>query len=151
MAGRSPAAVVPGDNASANWGGSSTAILQGTRHPREALRFAHWFNTDPEAVDLNISVGYGRPAATGVFRGSALDKPDAFFGGQRYNDVFTASDRAIDTSWKRSPTTDADFAPLADAFGAAIAGGGSLAATLPGAEKNTVDNLPAKGLKARSA
>ncbi|MFI9169958.1 ABC transporter substrate-binding protein [Streptomyces lincolnensis] len=140
-----------GDNSSANWGGSSTAILQGTRHPREALEFAHWVNTDPEAVDLNISVGYGWPAATGIFRGSALDRPDPFFGGQRYNDVFTASDRAIDTSWKWSPTTDADFAQLGDAFGAALAGDGSLASSLAGAQRNTVDNLLAKGLKARSA
>ncbi|MFH9001854.1 ABC transporter substrate-binding protein [Streptomyces afghaniensis] len=137
--------------ASANWGGSSTAILQGTRHPREALQFAHWINTDRKAVDLNVSVGYGWPAATGIFRGSALDKPDPFFGGQRYNDVFTVSDRSIDTSWKWSPTTDADFAQLQDAFGAAIAENGSLAGTLADAQKRTVDNLLAKGLKARSA
>ncbi|GGL03978.1 sugar ABC transporter substrate-binding protein [Streptomyces flaveus] len=140
-----------GENASANWGGSSTAVLQGSRHPREALQFAHWVNTDPKAVDLNISVGYGWPAATGIFRGSALDKPDPFFGGQRYNDVFTASDRAIDTSWKWSPTTDADFAQLGDAFGAAMAGDGTLASSLADAQKSTVDNLLAKGLKARSA
>lgn len=141
----------PGENSSANWGGSSTAVLQGSRHPREALQFAHWVNTDPKAVDLNISVGYGWPAATGIFRGSALDKPDPFFGGQRYNDVFTASDRAIDTSWKWSPTTDADFAQLGDAFGAAMAGDGTLASSLADAQKSTVDNLLAKGLKARSA
>lgn len=141
----------PGENASANWGGSSTAVLQGSRHPREALRFAHWVNTDPKAVDLNISVGYGWPAATGIFRGSALDKPDPFFGGQRYNDVFTASDRAIDTSWKWSPTTDADFAALGDSFGAAMAGDGTLASSLADAQQSTVDNLLAKGLKARSA
>ncbi|MGX1561018.1 ABC transporter substrate-binding protein [Streptomyces sp. NPDC055506] len=140
-----------GDNASANWGGSSTAVLQGSRHPREALRFAHWLNTDPRAVDLNISVGYGWPAATGVFRGSALDKPDPFFGGQRYNDVFTASDRAIDTSWKWSPTTDADFSRLGDAFGAAMASDGTLASSLADAQRSSVDNLRAKGLKARSA
>ncbi|MFH8897794.1 ABC transporter substrate-binding protein [Streptomyces coeruleorubidus] len=140
-----------GQKASANWGGSSTAILQGTRHPREALRFAHWINTDRRAVDLNVSVGYGWPAAAGVFRGSALDKPDPFFGGQRYNDVFTVSDRAIDTSWKWSPTTDADFAQLQDAFGAAIDGEGSLTGALADAQNSTVDNLKAKGLTARSA
>ncbi|MEV6589738.1 ABC transporter substrate-binding protein [Streptomyces acidicola] len=140
-----------GHNASANWGGSSTAVLQGSRHPREALQFAHWINTDPEAVDLNIAAGYGWPAAAGVFRGSALDKPDPFFGGQRYNDVFTASDRAIDTSWKWSPTTDADFAHLQDAFGGAMAGQGTLASSLADAQKRTVDDLLAKGLKARSA
>lgn len=139
-----------GQNASANWGGASTAVLQGSRHPREALRFTHWINSDPQAIDLNIAVGYGWPAATGVFQGSALDKPDPFFGGQRYNDVFTASDRAIDTSWKWSPTTDADFAHLGDAFGAVMAGEGTFASALADAQKRTVDDLLAKGLKARS-
>ncbi|RNG28848.1 extracellular solute-binding protein [Streptomyces botrytidirepellens] len=140
-----------GQNASANWGGSSTAVLQGSRHPREALRFAHWLNTDRRAIDRNVAAGYGWPAATGVFRGSALDRPDPFFGGQRYNDVFIASDRAIDTSWKWSPTTDADFAHLGDAFGAAMAGDATLTSSLADAQKRTVDDLLAKGLKARSA
>lgn len=139
-----------GENTSANWGGASTAVLQGSRHPREALQFAHWINSDPKAVDLNIAVGYGWPAAANVFSGSALDKSDPFFGGQRYNDVFTASDRAIDTSWKWSPTTDADFAHLGNAFGAAMAGDGTLASALADAQKRTVDDLLAKGLKARS-
>ncbi|WP_421107169.1 ABC transporter substrate-binding protein [Streptomyces sp. NEAU-S77] len=140
-----------GQDASANWGGSSTAVLQGSRHPREALRFAHWLNSNRQAVDQNIAAGYGWPAATGVFRGSALDRPDPFFGGQRYNDVFIASDHAIDTSWKWSPTTDADFAHLGDAFGAAMAGDGTLTSSLADAQKRTVDDLLAKGLKARSA
>ncbi|WP_413103919.1 ABC transporter substrate-binding protein [Streptomyces sp. Inha503] len=140
-----------GEKTSANWGGSSTAILQGSRHPHEALRFAHWVNTDPRAVDLNVAAGYGWPAAADVFRGSALDRPDPFFGGQRYNDVFTASDRAIDTSWKWSPTTDADFAHLQNAFGAAMAGDGTLTSSLADAQKRTVDDLLAKGLKARNA
>ncbi|MGP4051838.1 hypothetical protein [Streptomyces sp. 2A115] len=50
-----------------------------------------------------------------------------------------------------SPTTDADFFRLGDSFGAAIAGDGTLASLLADAQKSTVDNLPAKGLKARSA
>jgi multiple sugar transport system substrate-binding protein len=140
-----------GENASANWGGSSTAVLQGSRHPREALRFAHWVNTDRQAIDLNVAAGYGWPAAANAFRGSALDKPDPFFGRQRYNDVFAASDKAVNTSWKWSPTSDADFARLQDDFGAAVAGQGTLASSLGDAQRRAVDNLLAKGLKARNA
>ncbi|MEU6423193.1 ABC transporter substrate-binding protein [Streptomyces spiralis] len=140
-----------GDNTSANWGGSSTAILQGSRHPREALRFAHWVNTDRQAIDLNVAAGYGWPAAANAFRGSALDKPDPFFGGQRYNDVFAASDKAVDTSWKWSPTSDADFGHLQNNIGAAVAGQGGLVSSLADAQKRAVQDLLAKGLKARSA
>jgi len=140
-----------GTSASANWGGSSTAVLQGSRHPREALEFAHWLNSDRRSIDLLVQAGYGWPAARGAAHGSALDKPDPFFGGQRYNDVFAASDRRVDTSWKWSPTTDQTFAHLMDAFGRAVAQRGSFVSALKDCQGRAVDDLRAKGLKVRSA
>lgn len=140
-----------GQSASANWGGSSTAILQGSRHPEEALRFAHWLNTDPDSIDLLVPAGYGWPAARDVFEGSALDKPDPFFGGQRYNTVFAASDKHVDTSWKWPPTTDALYSHLTDALEKAASGHGTFTDALADVQARAVDDLLAKGLKARSA
>ncbi|WP_407563702.1 ABC transporter substrate-binding protein [Streptomyces sp. 184] len=140
-----------GAHASSNWGGSSTAILQGSRHPVEALEFAHWLNTDPAAIDLLIAAGYGWPAARIELADSALGKPDPFFGGQRYNEVFQLSDRNVDTSWRFGPTTTQSYAHIQDGFGRALAGHGSLADALKDAEGKFVDDLRAKGLKARSA
>ena len=140
-----------GQRASANWGGSSTAVLQGSRHPVEALRFAHWLNTDPRSIELLVPAGYGWPAARGAFEGSALDRPDPFFGGQRYNAVFAESDRHVDNSWKWPPTTDALFSHLNDALEKAAAGHGTFVGALADVQRRAVDDLLAKGLRARSA
>ncbi|MEV6108884.1 extracellular solute-binding protein [Streptomyces sp. NPDC051940] len=141
----------PGALTAANWGGSSTAILQGTRHAVEAMEFAHWLNTDPESIDLLIASGYGWPAAKIDYRQTALGKPDPFFGGQRYNDVFAEADQHIDTSWKWSPTHDQSQAHLADAFGRVASGKGTFAEALEDCQDRVVDDLKAKGLKVRSA
>jgi multiple sugar transport system substrate-binding protein len=140
-----------GAHASCNWGGSSTAILQGTRHPEEAIEFAHWLNTDPESIDLLVEAGYGWPAARIDLEESALGKPDPFFGGQRYNTVFQESDGNVDTSWKWPPTTTQSFEHIKDAFGRVIAGDGTLVDALNDAQGRFVDDFKAKGLKVRSA
>ena len=136
-----------GANVSANWGGSSTAVLKGAEHIPEALKFAEWLNTDPESVDLLLQGGYGWPAGADAYKGSSLDKPSEFFGGQKYNEVFAEADKNIDTSWKWIPTIDATYQHLNDGFQAAVAGKGSFVSAVQQAQKQTVEDLKRKGLK----
>ncbi|NSC20772.1 extracellular solute-binding protein [Streptomyces albus subsp. chlorinus] len=140
-----------GGHASANWGGSATAILQGTRHPVEALRFAHWLNTDPASIELLVEAGYGWPSAKLDLEGSPLGRPDPFFGGQVYNEIFQVSDRNVDTSWRFSPTTTQSYAHIQDSIGRVVAGHGTMRGALADAQTKFVDDLRAKGLDARSA
>ncbi|MGP3988849.1 ABC transporter substrate-binding protein [Streptomyces sp. 3N207] len=140
-----------GEHASANWGGSSTAILQGTRHPEEALKFAHWLNTDPASIKLLVEAGYGWPSAELDLKESPLGKPDPFFDGQVYNEVFQVSDRNVDTSWRFSPTTTQSYAHIQDNIGRVVAGHGTIGEALADAQTKFVDDLKAKGLDARSA
>lgn len=140
-----------GARASSNWGGSATAILQGTRHPHEALRFAHWLNTDPGSIELLVEAGYGWPAAEIDLAHSPLGTPDPFFGGQVYNEVFQRSDRNVDTSWRFAPTTIQSYAHVQDNIGGVLAGHGTVREALADAETKFVDDLRAKGLRARSA
>jgi multiple sugar transport system substrate-binding protein len=136
-----------GDNASANWGGSSTAVLAGSAHVKQAMEFAVWLNTNPQSINLLIKGGYGWPAATAGFQGSALDQPSSFFGGQAYNkDVFAASDQNIDESWGWIPTIDQAYQHLDDGFQAAVNGNGSFLATVKKAQNQVVDDLKATGL-----
>lgn len=132
---------------SSNWGGSSTAVLNGSKYPKEALEFAIWLNTDKASVDLLIQGGYGWPAAKDAFTGSALDKPSAFFGGAKYNEVFAKSDQLIDKSWKWIPTISDTYRHLGDAITAAIANKTSFADAIATVQKQTVADLQAKGLK----
>ncbi|WP_419995617.1 ABC transporter substrate-binding protein [Streptomyces boninensis] len=140
-----------GEHKASNWGGSSTVIMQGSRHPVEALKFAHWLNSAPESIELLVQAGYGWPGAKLDLPNSPLGKPDPFFGGQRYNEIFQMADENVDTSWRWSPTTIQSFAHIEDNIGRAIAGKGTVQDALRTAQGMFVDDLKAKGLKARSA
>jgi multiple sugar transport system substrate-binding protein len=136
-----------GGTASANWGGSSTAVLSDSRHPAQALQFATWLNSDPQSIALLIKGGYGWPAATGGYVGTSLDQPSSFFGNQKYNDVFAASDKHINESWKWIPTIDQAYQHLDDGFSAAVNGNGSFVAAVRQAQGQVVADMKAKGLK----
>jgi multiple sugar transport system substrate-binding protein len=94
-----------GADVSANYGGSSTAVLNGCNHPAEALKFAVWLNSNPKSIASLVKGGYGWPATPAGTKSPALTKPSPFFGGQVYNDVFADADRHIDVTWKWIPTT----------------------------------------------
>ena len=132
--------------ASANWGGSSTALLTGTEYPEAAKAFAVWLNSDPASIDLLIQGGYGWPAATDALQGSALDKSYDFFGGQKINDVFAEADAAIDKDWGWIPTTAATYQHLNDGFQKALSGSGTFVDAVKAAQEQTVADLEAKGL-----
>ena len=136
-----------GKTASANWGGSSTAVLKGADYPTDAMKFALWLNTDPKSIDLLIAGGYGWPAANDAFKGTALDKPYDFFGGQKINDVFSVADKNIDKNWKWLPTTTGMYQNLNDGFQAAVSGKGSFVESVRAAQQKTVADLKAKGLQ----
>jgi multiple sugar transport system substrate-binding protein len=136
-----------GGTASANWGGSSTAVLKGAKYAKDAMDFALWLNSNAKSIDLLIAGGYGWPAAQGAFKGTALDQPYPFFGGQKINDVFADADKNIDKNWKWLPTTTAMYQNLNDGFQDAVAGKGSFADSVRAAQGKTVADLKAKGLQ----
>lgn len=135
-----------GASVSANWGGSSTAVLEGSEYVEDALAFATWLNTDPASIDLLIAGGYGWPAASGAFEGSALDFEDPFFGGQNYNEVFAEADQNIDRNWTWIPTTNSTFNSLNDGFQEAVAGNGTFVEAVETAEATTVAEMEQRGL-----
>lgn len=136
-----------GENRAANWGGSSTAVFKGSKHPKQATEFAIWLNSDPKSIDLLIQGGYGWPAANEAFEGTTLSQPSEFFGGQRYNDVFAEADKTIDKDWKWIPTIDATYQHLNDGFQNAVAGKGTFVDAVRNAQQQTVADMKAKGLK----
>jgi len=139
----------PSNFMSANWGGSSTAVLKGTDHAEEAMEFATWLNSDPESIDLLIAGAYGWPAAKDALEGSALDRPYPFFGGQEINDIFVEADTAIDVNWGWIPTVSETYAHLNDGFQKAVDGEGSFVETVKEAQQQTVEDLEARDLNAQ--
>jgi multiple sugar transport system substrate-binding protein len=140
-----------GSRTAANWGGSSVAVLQGSRYPTQAMEFAHWFGTNIDAVNGTFLLGSGWPALQGAFDRTVLAKKSKFFSDSVYNEAFDVADSHIDTKWRFLPTNDAMIDHMNDAFSAAIASGGSLERALSGVQKQAIDDMKAKDLKVRAA
>ncbi|MGP3979531.1 ABC transporter substrate-binding protein [Streptomyces sp. KR80] len=136
-----------GDNASANWGGSTTAVFRASKYPQDAMDFAVWLNTDPESIKLLIDGGYGWPSAKQGWTNGDMEGQRDFFGGQKYSEVFEAAGKAVDTSWQWGPAVDTLYQRFGDAFTAAIGDGSSFRSVLKKVQRQTVEDLKAKGLK----
>ncbi|MEU6082956.1 sugar ABC transporter substrate-binding protein [Streptomyces sp. NPDC047108] len=136
-----------GGNAAANWGGSTTSVFRGTKYPQDAVDFAVWLNTDPASIKLLIDGGYGWPSAVSGWSNADLEGQRDFFGGQEYSTVFRAAGKAVDTSWQWGPAMDTLYQRLGDAFTEALGDGGSFRSVLTTVQRQTVQDLKAKGLK----
>jgi multiple sugar transport system substrate-binding protein len=131
-AGQWRAAPIPqwgaGKFVSANWGGSTLAVLTGTQHPKEAAELAIWLTTNKEATTLYTTKQFLFPVV-----GALLDSPDFaskpfdFYGGQPVNQVFVESAKAVDASFQWSPFQDYVNQTMGDELGAAAGGKGTLA------------------------
>lgn len=70
-----------GENATGNWGGSSTAVVAGGEHQAAAVRFAEWMNTSAEGVLALVQHGGIFPADQ-PHAEEALAEPPSFFSEQ---------------------------------------------------------------------
>ncbi|MHA6758385.1 ABC transporter substrate-binding protein [Streptacidiphilus sp. PAMC 29251] len=129
-----------------NDGGSSTAVLKGCAHPKEATAFAQWMSTDPASLSNLIKVAGIYPAATAGLSNPALSAPDPFYGGQTVFDVFKAETPRIDTSWQWGPTMTQASTDLGDGLGQAETGGAKLGAVLTTVQTKTVAQMKQQGL-----
>lgn len=138
-----------GEQSSANWGGSTTAVLRGTDHPYEAAQFALWLNTDSEALELLNRNGGLYPATTDGLELPFLQQPSEFYGGQPIFDVFAEAAANVDPDFVWSPTMTQTYAGLADGFGAALGGESTLSEALAGAEEDTETAMRLQALEVK--
>jgi multiple sugar transport system substrate-binding protein len=136
-----------GDQAAGNWGGSTTAVINGTDHPAEAARFALWLNTDPDALALANQEGGLFPAATAGEDLPALQEGVEFYGGQTIFDVFTEASGQVDTDFTWGPTMTDTYTAMSDGFTAALNGQGTLSETLADAQQASIESLETQGVQ----
>jgi multiple sugar transport system substrate-binding protein len=139
-----------GEDVSATWaGGSASAVLKGSKHPKEAAEFALWLNSDPTSVNILTNVGAGWPAISDTSQITSLQSdPEvfAFYGGQDIWDVFAASDAAVDTSWKWPPLSSTLFSSLTDNVKSAVESGTPLTEAYQETQTDMVSALQGKGI-----
>ena len=96
-----------GQNVSGNWGGSTSAVITGTKNPIAAAKFAEFLNTDPESTKQFATQQFLFPATKALLADPAFtqQKPE-FYGGQTVNQVFSDISETVDTQFQWPPFLD---------------------------------------------
>jgi multiple sugar transport system substrate-binding protein len=134
-----------GDTVTGFWGGSSTAVTAKSKHEKEAVQFATWLNTDPEALQALVTDGGIYPAATVGQSVPALKEAPAFFPNQP--DFYTLASKlastAVGFTW--GPDVTLTYSTYTDAFGKAITNKTPFAAALTTMQTATVADMKKSG------
>ena len=96
-----------GQNVSGNWGGSTSAVITGTKNPIAAAKFAEFLNTDPESTKKFATEQFLFPATKALLADPSFtgQKPE-FYGGQTVNQVFSDISETVDTQFQWPPFLD---------------------------------------------
>jgi multiple sugar transport system substrate-binding protein len=110
-----------GENASGNWGGSTTAVVHGTKNPIAAAKFAEFLNTDPTTTKMFNTEQSLFPATKALLSDpSFIDQQASFYGGQPVNKVFADISSNVNTSFQWPPFLDQSVSDWTDTVGKAL-------------------------------
>jgi multiple sugar transport system substrate-binding protein len=110
-----------GENASGNWGGSSTAVMRGTKNPIAAAKFAEFLNTDPTTTKMFNTEQSFFPATKALLSDPSFTGQQAsFYGGQPVNKLFAEISKNVNTSFQWPPFLDQSSSDWNDTVGKAL-------------------------------
>ncbi|KPC84722.1 MULTISPECIES: ABC transporter substrate-binding protein [Streptomyces] len=135
-----------GQKQAGNWGGSTTAVLKGSKHPAEAAKFALWLNTDAKALGILNKEGGLYPAAKAGLELPALKQPVDFYGKQPVFDVFAEASANVDTDFTWGPTMTDTYRFLSDGTAKATGGGSTLGDVLKDTDSQSAESLRKQSL-----
>jgi multiple sugar transport system substrate-binding protein len=120
-----------GSSVSGNWGGSTTAVLKGTKNPIAAAKFAEFLNTDPASTAMFATEQFLFPATKSTLTDPAFaqQKPD-FYGGQTVNQTFAEVSQTVDSHFQWPPFLDKAYSDWNETVGKSFADKGDTGAAL---------------------
>jgi multiple sugar transport system substrate-binding protein len=134
-----------GTTTSGAWGGSSSVIFKGGKHPAESAKFVLWLNTSEEALNALIDAANLYPASTPGDSLPALTSGVPFYDNQKIYTTFTDSGKVISPfTW--GPTMTQTYNDVSDGFGAALSGNGTLLDALKAGQTKTIAALKAQSI-----
>ncbi|WP_230860208.1 ABC transporter substrate-binding protein [Actinoplanes aureus] len=114
---------------SGNWGGSTSAVITGTKNPIAAAKFAEFLNTDPETTTMFSTVQNFFPASKSLLADPAFTgQKSEFFGGQQVNKLFAEISGTVDVGWQWPPFLDQSVKDWTETAGKALTDSGDVAA-----------------------
>jgi multiple sugar transport system substrate-binding protein len=125
-----------------NWGGSSMAVTQDSKHKDAAAQFVVWMNTDKAATDLLASQGGVYPADTDAQNISAaptfLPSATDFYATAKTVGATTAT-----TTW--GPDVSTAYSAYSDGIGKAVTGKTPFSAAFDAIEQTVVADMKKNG------
>ncbi|WP_298806879.1 ABC transporter substrate-binding protein [uncultured Pseudokineococcus sp.] len=136
-----------GEQVTGFWGGSATAISEDCEDRAQALEFATWLNTAPEAVEALVSVSGIYPAATEGQTGPALEEPPSMLPNQPdfYEQAAQITETARGFTW--GPNVNVTYQSYVDQFQSAVSDRTSFTAALEGMQETSVADLEQQGFE----
>jgi len=94
-----------GDKTSANWGGSTLAVLKATKSPAAATELARWMLTEQKPGRMfSAEPQFLFPTVNWMLKDpNWLNTKYAFYGGQQVNKVYADMASVVDKSWQWPP------------------------------------------------
>ncbi|GCD18752.1 sugar ABC transporter substrate-binding protein [Cellulomonas algicola] len=111
-----------GANVSANWGGSSDAVLASTKNPIAASQLALWINHDKASTMTMATEQFLFPTTTEVLEDPQFaDEKSEFYGGQEVNKLFAEVSSTVEPDFGWLPFMDYAYSAGEETVGKAIA------------------------------
>ena len=136
--------------ANGNWGGSTTVVFTGSKHPAQAAEFAEWLNTNASSITGLITKGGLYPADLAGQQQPAANSPVAFYGGQNIWSVFAADGKLVNTTFQWGPIMSTTFTQMADGFGNVGSGSSTLAQVLASTQSQTLSSMQKQGFSVKA-
>ena len=120
-----------GERVSANWGGSTNAVVKASDTPIQAYMLAKFINSDPESTLKLANEQSLFPVTVATLEDPAFTNyVSEFFGGQRVNETFADIALTVSTNTRHTPIGDFLNQSQNDTLGKAIAEKGDMVAGL---------------------
>jgi len=135
-----------GDPVSANWGGSSDAVLKSTKNPIAAAQFALWLNHDPSSTLMMANEQFLFPTTNDTLENPEFaDQKSEFYGGQEVNKLFAEISTTVPEDFGWLPFMDYAYSAGQETVGKAIADKGDVVGALKAWQDDLVSYAKQQG------
>lgn len=111
-----------GQPVSANWGGSTDAVLKSSKNPIAASQLALWINTNKDSTLRFATEQFLFPATNQILEDPAFtDQASKFYGGQKVNELFAQISKTVSTDFGWLPFMDYVYTQFNETLGKAFA------------------------------
>lgn len=139
-----------GEQVSANWGGSTSAVTTQSKYPEEATEFAIWLNHNSTSAKMLANKSFLFPTLESLLNSSEFrNQTDPFYGGQEVNSVFVESAKQVKPGFQFSPFQDYVYTQMIEQLGQATSGEISMTEGLDNLQNQVVKYAKSQGFKVR--